>query len=130
MTVSHNPLSTTETMATLSQFPIELVNKILISRPTHPMAKLIGDSWPLYEQAVYNRCDQGLYDSNWLMTVKAYAVRHRKFGISWDTVSQDIKKVSIRHPERLLRIQAAVRSEDWDQYFECFTIGELACLGW
>lgn len=117
-------------MTPLSHFPIELMNKILISRPTHPVAKVMKESWPMYEQSVYDKCGQGLYESNWLMTVKAYAARHKKFGISWDTVGRDITKVSIEEPERLLRIEAAARSGDWEQYFECFTLGELKYLGW
>lgn len=116
--------------------PEILISKIMLMREPHPLAKMISTNWSEYEQSVYAKCNDGLYDDDYLMTVKGYAIRNKWLllhgqPIEWEkVVAHDVKKVSITSLERLQSIQMAVDHKDWNEYYDCFTLPELTYLGW
>jgi hypothetical protein len=110
--------------------PEILISKIMLMREPHPLAKMISTNWSEYEQSVYAKCNDGLYDDDYLMTVKGYAFRNKLLPVGWEVVPQDVRKVSITSPERLQSIQTAAHNKDWNEYYGCFTLRELTYLGW
>lgn len=57
----------------LPNLPEILISKIMLMREPHPLANMISTNWPDYEQCVYSKCDDGMYDDDYLMTIKAAA---------------------------------------------------------
>lgn len=114
----------------LPNLPEILISKIMLMREPHPLAKMISTNWPDYEQSVYSKCNDGMYDDDYLMTIKGYAFRNKILPAGWEMVPQDVRKVSITSPERLETIKAAAHNKDWNEYYSCFTMRELSILGW
>ena len=110
--------------------PEILISKIMLMREPHPLANMISTNWPEYEQGVFTKYNSGVYDDDYLMTVKGYALRNKLLPVGWGVVPHDVRKVSITSPERLQSIQTAVDHKDWNEYYDCFTLSELSYLGW